>query len=389
MNRSRLSLFYWAARESTRHPGEGLLMAAALFTLVALVSAVLLLNQAWTRTTTALLEAGPSLVVRRVNQGGWIPLDGAAAAAAANRVIGVIDAVPRVWGVVSGPEGAVTVVRVDEDQAAELTREGLTAPLPGEAVVGPGVAASADGDPIVPGDSISLTGATTRVLTVRGTLDRSVSLPLHDVVLVSGDDARLLLGLAPGEASDLAVDVYNETEEEAILPDLVASFPYQVQVVTKRDAIGAAVTSLSRNSGLATVMIIPAVLAMAFLVTSAARGGASVRREIGLYKALGWTTADLMAVHLYRSIALAVPATLLGFATAFVCVFWPGTTWPGRILMGWQTSAPRLWLDPSGAWIVLLGVAALVLVPWLLASIIPALRGALADPEDLLRGGGA
>jgi hypothetical protein len=46
----------------------------------------------------------------------------------------------------------------------------------------------------------------------------------------SPDDARQLLGLAPGQASDLAVHLFRREEEQAILADLAAAFPWPVRI---------------------------------------------------------------------------------------------------------------------------------------------------------------
>ena len=69
--------------------------------------------------------------------------------------------------------------------------------------------------------NLPLTAATELSVRVLSTVDRSLSLALHDVVLLTRDDARALLGLAADQACDLAVEVYHEAEQEAILADLL------------------------------------------------------------------------------------------------------------------------------------------------------------------------
>lgn len=371
----------WAAKDLKRHPGSSLLTGLALASLVAATATVLLLVEAWSATTTSLLEAGPSLVVRRVDPGGWRPLPVGAAVRAASGVVGVLDARPRVWGVVTGLEGVVTVQGVGERAAGELAAAGVPVPGPGQVVLGAGVAL-ADGATV-----ITLTGVAQRTLDVVGVLDDGVALGFHDVVLIREVEARTLLGLDDDLASDLAVDVYHESEEQAILPDLAAAFPWPVRITTRRDAVGAAVAALSRQGGLVTVLLVPAVLAMILLVSTVLRSRAGSRREIGLYKALGWGTGDLVGLQLAKSLLVGVPAVLLGLALAWGLVFRPGITWPGSLLLGWPTAPPPLTLDAGGAAVVALSVVAVVLVPWVLASILPAVRSATADPDDLVRGG--
>jgi len=377
-------MLVWASRELGRHPGEGILTGLTICALVAVTATVLLLTQAWTTTATNLIEAGPSLVVRRLEHGTWQPLPIEPARKAAMGVVGVVRATARVWGVVTGPAGAVTILGVTPEQAAQLTELGLTPPAIGEAVLGPGLSETLSGNP-----RLQLTGTTETTFNIGGRLPRSTSLALHDVILLTPFNARELLGLAPDEASDLAIDVFHEAEEEAILPDLAAAFPFQVRITTKREAVGAAVSLLSRSGGLTVMLIVPALLALTLLIATALRSGSGSRRDIGLYKALGWTTGDLISLHLYKSLAIGLPASALGLALSYTLVFWPGVTWPGAMFLSWQGPPPRLTLDPSGAGLVLLAVAALVLTPWILASVIPSIRGAVTDPDDFMRGGGS
>jgi hypothetical protein len=398
------SLAAWAARDLRRHPAEALLSGLALFALVALTATLLLLVQAWSSTVERVLAGGPALVVRQVSAGGWQPLPVDVAMAAARGVVGVTAVAPRIWGVVSGPGGvALTVVGVDAKRAVRLAALGLEPPVPGEAVVGPGVelegvgqesdatsdaAGGGGGDEVAVQGEIVLRGQQQRQFWVRRRLPTGAALTLHDLVLLTAEDARGLLGLPMGAASDLALGVFHPAEEQAILADLAAAFPFPVRITTRGDAVGAAVADLSRDGGLALMLYLPALLAMALLVAAVVRGGLGAVAEIGLYKALGWSTGDLVRLHLLKSIGVGLPATLLGLSVAVLLVYWPGVTWPGALLLGWRGAAPMLTLDLGDAATVLLSVAAWVLAPWLLAALAPAIRGALADPADLLRGSG-
>lgn len=375
------ALLLWAARDVARRPGRALVDGAALALLTAFAAAVLLLVQAWSAGVTALVDAGPSLVVRRVDAGGWAPLPAGAADVAAG-VVGVTAVRPRIWGLAAGAQGAVTVTAVTADQAAALEAQGLTVPAPGAAVLGPGVTRSADGP-------FALTAAAALELRVAAVLPDDVAPALHDVVLLAPGDARALLGLRADQASDLAVRVHHAAEEEAIVPDLAAAFPFPVQVTTRADARGAAVAALTRDGGLVVMMLGPALLGLGLLLTAAVRDAGARRRDLGLLKTLGWSTGDLVRLHLLRAAAVAVPAVLAGAAAAWAAVFSPGVTWPAALLLGWRTPPPPWTLTPADAGLILAAVAGTVLTPWLLAAAVPAVRAALADPEDLLRGGDA
>ncbi len=375
------SMLIWAARDLGRKPGLAILTGLVIATLVAFSATTLLLIEAWSTTTESLIESGPSLVVRRVSPTGWSPMPLGDVVSRTAAVIGVVAVEPRIWGAVSGPEGPLTVVGVSQRAADTLSAQGFETPKAGEAIAGPGALHDHEGD------TIKLAGTATLELQLINTLPKETALALHDMILVTPGDARLLLGLAPHEASDLAVSVFHEAEEEAILPDLAASFSFPVRITTRREAAGATAGIMSRDGGLATMLLAPALLAMALLITNTLRDSSGSRRDLGLYKTFGWTSGDLVRLQVLKSLAIGVPAILVGLGTAWLLVFWPGITWPGALLLGWQTPPPPLTLSSDGAARVMLTVTGLVLSPWLLATLVPAVRSTLADPDDLVRGG--
>ncbi len=381
-NLCRSTMLVWSIRDATRHPGETLLLAVALSSLVACIATVLLLTHALENTAASLLAKGPSLVVRRLSTGGWVPIPARESAEIARAVPGVTRARARIWGLVSGPDGPVTAVGIDETARRALV-EGRLAPVPGpgEAVVGPGVSAEKGEADMI------LQGARKMAFKVTARLFPESGMVAHDIVILHPEDARKLLGLPQGHASDLALDVFHEEEEEAILPDLAKAFPWPVRITTRSETIGLYAGGTARRGGIALVLAVPAILAGAFLVAGSVRDRVGRRREVGLLKAMGWTTGDVVRLHLIRSVAIGVPATVLGMSFAYLLVLWPGVSWPGALLFGWQGRPPLLNLSPSGAFLILIEVAALVFVPWLAATLWPALRGATADPQELIQGG--
>jgi hypothetical protein len=96
---------------------------------------------------------------------------------------------------------------------------GLKVPSAGQAVVGQGVAR------VLSGNRLHLGSRNPITVEVIDTFPADTSLATHDLVWTSPGDARQLLGLAPGQASDLAVHLFRQEEEQAILADLAAFFP--------------------------------------------------------------------------------------------------------------------------------------------------------------------
>ncbi|MCK8603594.1 hypothetical protein [Desulfoferrobacter suflitae] len=374
-------LWIWAARDLMRHPYEALLLVLSLTSLIAIMGAALLLVEAVSHEATDLLKAGPSLVVRRISGGGWVPLPKRESLQLAKSVPGVVHARTRLWGTVLGPEGPVTLFGVDQLEGDLLLAHQLSRrPAAGEAVIGHGVLSQLNQT------VITLTGQETLNFKIIQILEPHTSVATHDIVLLDATDAGKLLGVPDGFASDLAIEVFHEEEEQAIVPDLAAAFPWPVRITTRREAIGSYSAGWARLGGMTGFILLPALTALALIVAGTIRDRLGRRYEVGLLKALGWTSTDLIRLQMYRAILLAMAAAACGMLSACLLVFWPGSPWAGFFLSGWQTHPAALHINASGAFWVLVQISAIIILPFLTATLWPALKGVAADPQDLLQG---
>lgn len=368
-------MLLWAARDVLRRPGESALLGLALLAVIVVVAVPLLLTQATGATATRILAAAPDLVLRRVNSVGWEPLPAEETRAIAASVPGITGVTARIWGVVRGPSGPVTVVAATSD-----SRKNSVVPTPpaGGAVVGPGVIAGK------PPAALELRGRKTQTLTVVARLPEELGIVAQDLVFTTEADARSLLGMPPGYASDLALDVFYPPEAGALIADLAKALPWPVQVATRAEAVGLFAAAMARRGAISTVAAVPCLLAIGLLIAAVVRQHLGRRHEIGLLKALGWTSGDIVRVQVVRALVIGVPATVTGMLLAALLVFRPGLNWPAVLLLGWSSAPPNLVLATEGALPLLLVTAGLVLLPFLTATLVPSLKAATADPLDLL-----
>jgi ABC-type lipoprotein release transport system permease subunit len=229
-----------------------------------------------------------------------------------------------------------------------------------------------------------------RTLTCRvvGRLPPRAGSAVQDIVLVSAADARTLLDLAPGYASDLAADVFHPDEAQALLPELAAAFPWPVRITTRGETLGFYQAEFANRGTLGYFVALPSLLALILLVLAVIRQGRGRRHEAGLLKCLGWTTGDIVRLQIYRALVVGVPAASGGMAAAWLLALLPGARWAGTLLFGWRHLPPQLYLDSGGALLVLLEIGALVLLPCLAAVLWSALQTAAVDPWELVNGEG-
>jgi len=368
----------WAARDVQRHAGRSMLLFACLASLVFLIATALLFSQAMDATWARLLDQSPDLVIRRIDGGGWAPIPADDAVALAKRIPGVLDPTPRLWGVVTGPEGPVTVV-ASTAVVPESVLNGMKIPSAGQAVVGQGVAGALSENRLNLGSRHPLT------VTVVDLFPVDTSLATHDLVWITPDDARHLLGLAPGQASDLAVHLFRREEEQAIQADLAAAFPWPVHITDRTASALRHRTRAARSGGIAVVAGIPALLALLLVITGTVLDHAGQRAHWGLLKSLGWTTADIVRLQVIRAMIVGTPALMLGLASAYAAVFYPPAA---GVTAYWITGGQHLaalTLVSSGAAMIMLEIVALVGLPFLAAVCLTSVRASTDAPWAMLQ----
>ena len=368
----------WAARDIQRHAGRSMLLFACLASLVFLTATALLFSQALDATWANLLDQAPDLVVRRIDGGGWAPLPVDDALACAKKIPGVLDPTPRLWGVAPGPEGPVTVV-ASLDVVPDSMLSGITPPSVGQAVVGQAVART------LSDSRLSLGKRDPMIVKVIDTFPADTGLATHDLVWMTPDDARHLLGLAPDEASDLAVHLFRREEEQAIQADLAAAFPWPVRITDRTASALRHRTRAVRTGGIAVVAGIPSLLALMLIIACTVADTASQRTHWGLLKALGWTTADIVRLQVNRAIIVGVPAVMLGLASAYAAVFYPPTAGVTAFWITGGQHLAELTLVGSGAAMIMLEIAGLVGLPFLAAVFITSLQTAARAPWTMLQ----
>jgi len=376
--RPSFPLFAWSVRDLFRYPIETILLFLSIAALVTILGTALLLSQALSATAGRLLKDSPSVVVRRVSSVGWSALPAEESIRLAKSVPGVLQAGIRIWGTANSPAGPVTVFGFDGSHGFGGLTKNVPLPKRGEAVLGAGVTKGENPD------FLKLIGHTALIFKIIDTLGVKTSMVAHDMVLVHPDDAGQLLGIAEGYASDLIVDVFHETEAEAILSDLSRAFPWPVRMTTRKEAAGIYISASARRSGIVYITIIPGILALALIVAGVVKGQMVRSCNVGLFKALGWTTTNIFQMQLLKALVIGIPAVTVGMVVSYGLVFRPGSSWPGYLFFGWNHNPPPLFLNASGAFLVLIEMAVLIFLPYLAAALWPALRAAGSDPQDFL-----
>jgi ABC-type lipoprotein release transport system permease subunit len=390
--RSHLALLSFAWGALARRRGRSFALFGALATATTLLAAVLFATTALKSEAERARATQPDIVVQRLVGGrpGLIdPTDLAFVA----RMPGVKRAEPRVWGYVFMPSlrANLTVVgRRDEPVDLAAVRGALMSgrdARPGErgaAVIGKSLA---DLLHVRDGDVISLPSPRddAPALTIVGLFDSPVALYTSDVLLVGADDARAILDVPSGRATDIAIDLANPDEAGVVTRAILDKEP-ELRVLDKRILARTYRLTYGRRAGIVLAASLPALLALLILAWDKMGGlGPSERREIAVEKAVGWSTADVLYAKLYESVLLGVLGVGAGIALAYAWVFLLGAPLLREVLSGWSVLYPDVPLTPSFDPADLVALAAMVLAPYVAVAIVPAWRAAITDPMQAMR----
>lgn len=383
--KAHLARFRFAVGACSRRGSRTASMMLGLAFITWLFASVVFLTDALRHEARLGIGELPDLMVQRTVAGRPALLDANHVDALA-AMRGVRSVTPRVWGYLYVPslEANLTVVGLGSSRDPSLVVEGRLPREDEEVVVGEVLAERLG---LRRGDEVALPAAEGyRLVRVVGLFRAASALRTADVVLAREALTRALLGMPEGAYTDLAVELSVADEATVIANRAAGLFPgarvLQRSLLERTHAL-----TFDARGGMLSVLLLPALAALLLLAWDRLTGlGEVERREIGILKAVGWQTREVLEVRLYEQLVVALTGAALGVAVAYAYVFALGAPGMAGALFGWSALYPELRLTPSVDASAPLSVLAAVVLPYVAVGLVPALRAALLDPLDAQRG---
>ncbi len=387
----KLSILAFALKALSRRKARALALGGGLAFAVALIAAVIFLTESLRAEAERAHLAQPDIVVQKL-VGGRPTTIAASESAKLADIPSVRTVTPRVWGYVFLPslQGNVTIVGTSKNAPPLSLANGVLAEgrdlAPGahEMIAGAELARFLG---MRPGDELGLPTANpdAHALRLVGTFRSALDLYTADVVICDEEDARALLSLPAGDATDLSIALSNPAESRVVARTITERIPGAR--VIERDLLARVYhLAYGRRAGFVLGAAIPALLALLVLAWDRASGiGPDERKEIAVLKAVGWSTSDVLWAKLFESLLVGAGATALGLVLGYAWIFWLGAPGLRPALVGWSVLYPRAALTPAVDFAQLLGIALSVMGPFALLSIVPAWRAATTDPLETMR----
>lgn len=351
----------------------GLVFVYAL--LVFVLSAVMLFSHALRTEAQHVLSASPEIILQRMVAGrhdlippGYLEKIG--------RIRGVQKTEGRLWGYYYDP-----IVRANYTFMARPEVEINS----GTIMLGATLARARG---LVQGNGISFRSYSGKLLTfkVAAILSPDSELLSADLVLLSEADFRAFFDYPANHYTDIALSVANPQEVRNIASKLSNQLPDSRPIL--REEVQRTYQSIfDWREGIALTLLSAAILAFILLAWEKASGlSADEKREIGILKAIGWETSDIIRMKLWEGFLISMTAFLLGFITAYLHVFYGGASLFEPVLKGWAVLYPKFDLTPAVDGLQVFTLFFFTVLPYTAAVLVPIWRAATMDPDTVMRG---
>ena len=112
---------------------------------------------------------------------------------------------------------------------------------------------------------------------------------------------------------------------------------------------------------------------------------AEERREIGVLKAIGWETGDVIRMKSWEGVVLSASAFLIGYLLAYGHVFYLSAPLFEPVLKGWAVLYPEFRPVPFVDGLQVATLFCFTVLPYTVATLVPIWRVAITDPDTVMR----
>ena len=388
MNRL-LNLLEYALLSLFRKKGKNLSLLLIYACVVAFFASIVFLTTALKYESQNVISDLPELWIQKITGGRLIPVE-KALADSISAIRGVSRVIPRIWGYYyDSPTGAVFSVVGSDSSITGLYRlkSSESRFLDSTTVLcGTGFLKS---HYLATGQRLSLFNSSGELKSfeIIGRFDSESDLLTRDIIVLSSGAARDILGLAQNQATDIAVRISNPSEVENIGLKINRKFS-GLRVVTREELLLTYEALFSWRGGIFVFGGLISLLAFLILIWDRASGlSREDRKELGILKGIGWQINDVLLIKFWEGIILSVTATLLGMILAYIHIFIMNAWLLKPFFIGWSVIYPDYNLRPVIDLGSILIIFLISVIPYLSASVIPAWKGAITDPAEVMQNG--
>jgi len=357
-----------------RRKGKNTSLFVVYTLFVFMLASVVFFTHAIKREASIILKDAPEMIIQRSIAGrhDLIPV------AYQNRIReirGITSVRSRLWGYYYDPVVGANYTLI----VPEKYEHG-----PGSIVIGEGISRTRL---VYPDDDMEFRAfdGSMMELQIRDVFPAESELVSSDLMLISEDDFRRLFGVAKEYATDLVVRVKNPRELSTIALKVSERLP-DTRIILREEILRTYDSIFNWRGGMMVFFLVSALLAFLIFVWDRASGlSQEEKREIGILKAIGWETSDVILMKFWEGLVISLSAFLAGLILAYCHVFFTDSNLFAPALKGWAVLYPAFkllpFIGPSQVAILFF----LTVVPYTIATIIPSWVAATIDPDTVMR----
>ncbi len=357
-----------------RRKGKNAALIVVYTAVVFVLASVMLLTHALKREASIVLRDAPEIVLQRMVAGRH-DLMPPSYAETVRKITGVSAVKERLWAYYYDPlfKANYTVIVPDEFRYGE-----------GDIMIGEGVSragVSAVGSTMPIFDS---SGKLTQ-FRVKEILSAESELVSADLIVMGETDFRKLFALPEGRVTDLAVSVGNPREIITVATKIKRELP-DTRPVLREEILRTYDAIFDWRSGIMLVIFSGALLAFIIFAWDKASGlSAEEKREIGILKATGWETSDVILMKFWEGMVISFTSFITGLILAYMHIFFTSASLFEPVLKGWAVLYPKFRIVPFISSYEVATLFFLTVAPYTTATIIPSWRAASVDPDAVMR----
>lgn len=381
-----LKIIDYALTSLLRRKYKSLAIITAFTIVVSALASILLFSRSLQVEASYILDSAPDLVVQRTVGGrhDLIPLQ---YAEKIKKIPGIGSVIDRYWGYYYDPltKANYTIQGTSGDETTLKMLEGRLPVEKGECAIGAGVAEIKKTG--IGGELILVDSSNTGVLyEVAGVFRSDSSLLTNDLIVLHDDVVIDFFGYPEGMATDIAVQVYNKSELQTAATKIKKMLP-DSRPITKTEIVRTYEMVFNWRSGMMLTVFSAAVIAFCILSWDKATGiSADEKQEIGILKAIGWDTSEVLALKFWEGLIISLTSFLLGTLTGYLHIFFFDAFFLAPVIKGWSVVFPDFHLTPHLDPYLLFTLAFLTVTPYVASTVIPSWKTAVTDPETIMRG---
>jgi len=357
-----------------RRWGKNLVLLAVYTGIVFILASILFFTNSIKREASIVLQGSPEIVVQKLVAGrhDLIPVD---YVRVIETITGIRNVKGRLWGYYYEPSVGANYTLIATKDDRDKT---------GTIAIGYGVSRVLGARK---GDLMPLKGSGGEYMTfeISDVLSSQSELVSSDLVEMSETDFRKLFEIKKGYFTDVTLEVRNKKELNTVADKIKRLLPDTRPIL--RDEIARTYDAVfDWRGGLLIFVMAGAVLAFVIFAWDKATSLSSEeRREIGILKAVGWETSEVITIKSWEGMVISLSAFLMGTILAYLHVFFASYIFFEPVLKGWSVLYPHFRLIPYIDPYQIAALFFLTVVPYTAATIIPSWKAAIVDPDEVMR----